>query len=181
MDNTEPKTETRKVITVESLLQLKRHERPPAEFWEGFERRFEQKRLQALVQRPSALSRLAALFGALASPKIALAGASVAAVTLLLAGNGVFTVATHVAPTAPYYTTQATEVKAQSPVMSVAAADMRSGSSTSFALDTLSLGQTSRTAPTSTERLSAGYGGGGVFFATGTIANTPAGGATGFY
>lgn len=179
MDNTEPKSETRKVITVESLLQLKRHERPAPEFWEGFDRRFEQKRLQALVRRPSPAIRLAMLFGALASPKVALSGASLAAVALLLAGNGFFTTSSPVTPMTTHGT-PAAEVETRSPITSVAAAEIHSGSSTSFALDTLSLGHNSRTAAASTERLSADRSS-RVFFATGTIANAPVAGATGFY
>lgn len=38
-------------VTVETLLQLKRAERPDAEFWAGFERELRQKQLTALLER----------------------------------------------------------------------------------------------------------------------------------
>jgi hypothetical protein len=40
-------------ITLESLLQLKRDERPSGEFWDSFERDFQRRRLHALVERPT--------------------------------------------------------------------------------------------------------------------------------
>lgn len=40
-------------ITLEELLRLKRAERPPAEFWDQFEREFQQKAMQALVESES--------------------------------------------------------------------------------------------------------------------------------
>lgn len=40
-----------KGITVESLLRLKRSERPDGEFWESFDNSFQQRRLNALVER----------------------------------------------------------------------------------------------------------------------------------
>lgn len=40
-------------ITLESLLQLKREERPSGEFWDSFERDFERRRLNALVEKPT--------------------------------------------------------------------------------------------------------------------------------
>lgn len=40
-------------ITLESLLHLKKSERPKAEFWESFEKDFDRRRLSALVQRPT--------------------------------------------------------------------------------------------------------------------------------
>lgn len=55
-------------VTVEALLQLKRAERPDAEFWAGFERELRQKQLTALLERrpwwqnlPHLLSRRAYL------------------------------------------------------------------------------------------------------------------------
>lgn len=38
--------------TLEELLQLKRYERPDAQFWAGFERELRQKQLTALVEKP---------------------------------------------------------------------------------------------------------------------------------
>lgn len=43
--------EQRPKITVETLLRLKRAERPNAEFWAGFERELRQKQLAALLER----------------------------------------------------------------------------------------------------------------------------------
>lgn len=186
MDNTEPRSEeSRKVITVESLLQLKRLEKPPAEFWQDFDRRFERKRLQALMRRPSLTDRLASVFSALASPKVALVGASTAAIALLFAGHGMFnaTVSHTTPPVASYYApAQTAAAETHQPVLSVAAADIRTGAnSTSFALDTLSLGHDGRTAAAApTERLSTSHGG-RVYFATGAIVNSPASGTTSFY
>ena len=40
-------------VTVEDLLHMKRTERPPPEFWAGFERELRQKQLAALVERRS--------------------------------------------------------------------------------------------------------------------------------
>lgn len=46
-------SDQRPKVTIEDLLRLKRTERPPAEFWAGFERELRQKQLAALVeQRP---------------------------------------------------------------------------------------------------------------------------------
>lgn len=36
-------------VRLEDLLKLKRHEKPAPDFWEGFDRRLEQRRLQALI------------------------------------------------------------------------------------------------------------------------------------
>lgn len=47
-------------VTLEQLLQLKRHERPSTEFWNRFESELQVKRLQALVENPSWLDRLRA-------------------------------------------------------------------------------------------------------------------------
>lgn len=38
-------------VTLEDILRLKRAERPPAEFWEGFERELRAKQLAALVEK----------------------------------------------------------------------------------------------------------------------------------
>ena len=51
-DNTENK------VTVENLLKLKKHEKPSEDFWNKFESSFEQKRLNALLDRPSLFHRL---------------------------------------------------------------------------------------------------------------------------
>ena len=38
-------------ITLEQLLELKRHERPGGEFWDSFEHDFQRRRLHALVEK----------------------------------------------------------------------------------------------------------------------------------
>jgi hypothetical protein len=43
----------KETITVESLLRIKRSERPDGEFWDSFEHSFERRRLNALVERES--------------------------------------------------------------------------------------------------------------------------------
>lgn len=45
----EPKEDSPRSVTLERLIQLKRSERPAAEFWEEFEREFQQRRLASLV------------------------------------------------------------------------------------------------------------------------------------
>ena len=67
--------EIRRRVTLEDLLRLKRAERPPPEFWAGFEAELRQRQLAALVERKSwwreavtfaRLRRLRVPFGALA-------------------------------------------------------------------------------------------------------------------
>jgi hypothetical protein len=48
----------KETITVESLLRIKRSERPDNEFWDSFEHSFERRRLNALVERKSKHSAL---------------------------------------------------------------------------------------------------------------------------
>lgn len=45
-------------VTLEKLLQLKRAERPPPEFWDSFDKALHARRLQELVERPSFRARL---------------------------------------------------------------------------------------------------------------------------
>jgi hypothetical protein len=40
-------------VTLETLLQLKRNERPGGEFWDSFERDFQRRRLHALLEKPT--------------------------------------------------------------------------------------------------------------------------------
>jgi hypothetical protein len=67
-------------VTVETLLRIKRNERPGADFWESFEADFERRRLNALVESPSTRSwfwipSLKAM--AVGLPVVLLAGAAV--------------------------------------------------------------------------------------------------------
>lgn len=43
--------DSKRPVTIEDLLRLKRAERPPAEFWEGFDRELRAKQLAALVEK----------------------------------------------------------------------------------------------------------------------------------
>ena len=67
-------------ITVETLLQLKRNEKPTEDFWENFERDFHRRRLNALMEKGtrSAISFIS-LFKALAFtlPALLLVGGTV--------------------------------------------------------------------------------------------------------
>jgi hypothetical protein len=47
-----------KPVTLESLLRLKRHEKPAPEFWNAFEREFKQRQLLASVKRESWSNRI---------------------------------------------------------------------------------------------------------------------------
>lgn len=47
-----------KPVTLESLLRLKRHEKPAPEFWSTFEREFKQRQLLASVKRESWSNRI---------------------------------------------------------------------------------------------------------------------------
>jgi hypothetical protein len=57
-----PNPEQRPPITLEQLLQLKRAERPDAEFWTKFDAELRQKQLAALVQRRAWWQQLPHLF-----------------------------------------------------------------------------------------------------------------------
>lgn len=51
-------TEKKQSVTLEELLQVKRHEKPDPEFWNSFENNFERRRLNALVERKSIFESL---------------------------------------------------------------------------------------------------------------------------
>lgn len=85
MQETE-KSSSGKPLTLDQLLELKRLEKPPADFWAGFERELQQKQLQALV-RPSWWARLQA---AVSSAPAYFAPVSTAAILCLTAGLVVF-------------------------------------------------------------------------------------------
>jgi hypothetical protein len=81
MQETE-KSSSNSPLTVEQLLQLKRLEKPTAEFWSGFERELQQKQLQALM-RPSPWAKIRA---ALSAVPAHLAPVSAAAALCITAG-----------------------------------------------------------------------------------------------
>lgn len=45
-----------KTVTLEALLRVKRAERPPAEFWDGFEEKLHQRILREVVAEPKVVS-----------------------------------------------------------------------------------------------------------------------------
>lgn len=55
-----PDNENRQKVTVETLLRLKRCERPSPEFWDDFNKDFDRRRLHELVKRPSIYDLLVA-------------------------------------------------------------------------------------------------------------------------
>lgn len=63
-------------VKLEQLLELKKHERPSSEFWESFEKSFERRRLNALVEKPTFSERWI-------RPLIKLLGVAVPACTAL--------------------------------------------------------------------------------------------------
>jgi hypothetical protein len=79
------KPESKRPITIEDLLRLKRAERPPAEFWDEFDRSLRAKQLAALVEkRPwwQAMPRVLAGFKLYHLPIAATAVAVVAFISL---------------------------------------------------------------------------------------------------
>lgn len=70
-------------VTLEDLLRLKRVERPPPEFWEGFEQELREKQLAALVERRSWWHGLAAAFSRFGWLRVPLGATAVLAITLV--------------------------------------------------------------------------------------------------
>lgn len=70
-------------VTLEDLLHLKRAERPPQEFWAGFEQELRQKQLAALVERRSWWHGFAAAFSRFHWLRLPVGAAAVLAVTLI--------------------------------------------------------------------------------------------------
>ena len=70
-------------VTVEDLLHMKRTERPPPEFWAGFERELRQKQLAALVERKPWWHGTAAIFNRFAWLRLPVGATAVLAVTLV--------------------------------------------------------------------------------------------------
>jgi len=68
-------------ISIESLLELKKAEKPAPEFWDGFQKDFHQRRLQSMIQKRSFMDRLS---GALASRSSLLLPLSASAVALFV-------------------------------------------------------------------------------------------------
>jgi hypothetical protein len=69
--------------TLENLLELKRHERPPEAFWDAFDSRLREKQLAALIPVESGWSRWFAGIGRFAKFGLPLAAAAAVAVSLV--------------------------------------------------------------------------------------------------
>jgi hypothetical protein len=70
-------------VTVEDLLRLKRAERPPAEFWVGFEEQLREKQLAALVERRPWWHGVATLSARLGWMRVPVGATAILAVTLV--------------------------------------------------------------------------------------------------
>ena len=77
------RSQTPSRVTVEDLLHMKRTERPPPEFWAGFERELRQKQLAALVKRRSWWHGPAATFSRFGWLRLPVGATAVLAVTLV--------------------------------------------------------------------------------------------------
>lgn len=77
-----PKTD--KKVTVETLLQLKRYERPSDDFWSRFDRDLEKRRLQSIVKREPWYRRAFAALVLRPQPTMLMGAASVLAIGVFL-------------------------------------------------------------------------------------------------
>ena len=75
--------ESKRPITVEDLIRLKRAERPPVEFWAEFDRELRAKQLAALVQKRAWWHQVPVIFNGLARYRLPLGATAVLAVTLV--------------------------------------------------------------------------------------------------
>lgn len=76
-----PKKNPETKVTLEALLELKRHERPSADFWDSFDRELKRKTLQKLAHQPTVGDRIWGLVkkaGVVFAPAGALAAAVLA-------------------------------------------------------------------------------------------------------
>jgi hypothetical protein len=75
--------ESKRPVTVEDLIRLKRAERPPAEFWPQFDQELRAKQLAALVQKQAWWHRLPRAFATVARYRFPLGASAILAVTLM--------------------------------------------------------------------------------------------------
>ena len=68
-------------VTLEDILRLKRAERPPAEFWDGFDRELRAKQLAALVEKRPWWRSAPALFSGFSRYHLPLGATAVLAIT----------------------------------------------------------------------------------------------------
>lgn len=77
------KSDSKRPITVEDLLRLKRAERPPTEFWADFDRQLRAKQLAALVEKRPWWHTVPKAFSGLTRYSILLGGATALTVTFV--------------------------------------------------------------------------------------------------
>lgn len=82
-DLPKPGSDSRREVTLEELLRLKRAERPPAEFWTRFEQEFRTKQLAAAVEKRRWWDALPRVFTGAARLQIPLGATAILAVTFL--------------------------------------------------------------------------------------------------
>ncbi len=75
--------EHKRPVTLEDLLRLKRAERPPAEFWNQFDRELRAKQLAALVEKRPWWRTLPNAFGGLSRYHLPLGATAILALTVL--------------------------------------------------------------------------------------------------
>lgn len=94
---TDTNRKSQKSVSVESLLKLKRAERPNADFWDGFDRELHQRMLQTLVKKdPLYLQIIRGLSGRIA--QTVAAGAAAVLVASLVLQPGFFGTDSEVGP-----------------------------------------------------------------------------------
>ncbi len=71
-------------VSVEDLLQLKRHERPSPEFWNQFDRQLREKQLRALVKREPWYVRWVAAVSTRLNPAVPVTAAAVMVMAMFL-------------------------------------------------------------------------------------------------
>ncbi len=71
-------------INLDQLLDLKRSEKPPAEFWDGFQKDFRQRQLQTLISEEPSWKRLIPLLFSKTSLLFPLSGMAVAIFVLVV-------------------------------------------------------------------------------------------------
>ena len=68
--------DTQQQVSLEELLQLKRHEKPKAEFWDKFDRQLKAKQLQAIVGHQAPVKRFMLRFKSWWALSLPLTGAA---------------------------------------------------------------------------------------------------------
>lgn len=82
------KSESDRPVSLEDLLRLKRAERPPAEFWQTFDRELRAKQLSALVEKRPWWQTMPQAFPRLFRYRIALGASAIAVLTLVSLRTG---------------------------------------------------------------------------------------------